>query len=209
MRAFITILIAVSTALSCGGKQIPTSPDEPIPVIVAFGDSLTSGPGVNPSQTWPALIQRRIQDEGLKYRVVNAGMSGDTSSEAVLRVNQALVPDTRILIVALGINDGLRGVPVSTIEKNLVTIVESAQARDIDVLLCGMEAPPLRGFGYSLEFHRVFTRIADRYKLPLVPFFLLGVIGHSDLNLSDGVHPNAAGHKAIADAIWQYLEPML
>lgn len=209
MRAFITILIAVCAAMSCGGKQIPTSPDEPIPVIVAFGDSLTSGPGVNPSQTWPALIQRRIQDKGLKYRVVNAGVSGDTSSEAVPRLDQALGPDTRILIVALGINDGLRGVPVSTVEKNLVTIVESARTRDIDVLLCGMEAPPVRGFGYSVDFHRVFTRIADRYKIPLVPFFLLGVAGHSELNLSDGVHPNAAGHKVIADAIWQYLEPML
>jgi acyl-CoA thioesterase-1 len=209
MRPLITLLIAVSTALSCGGKHIPTSPDEPIPVIVAFGDSLTSGPGVNPSQTWPALIQRRIQDEGLKHRVVNSSVSGDTSSEAVLRLEQALVPDTRILIVALGMNDGLRGVPVSTVEKNLITIVESARTRDIDVLLCGMEAPPVRGFSYSIEFHRVFTRIANRYKIPLVPFFLLGVAGHSDLNLSDGVHPNAAGHKVIADAIWQYLEPML
>lgn len=208
MRPLITFLIAV-TALGCGGKQIPTSPDEPIPVIVAFGDSLTSGPGLNSSQTWPALVQRRINDEGFKYRIVNAGVSGDTSSEAVERVDAALVPETRIMILALGINDGLRGVPTTTVEKNLVTIVERTKARDIDVLLCGMEAPPLRGLSYSIEFHRVFTRIADRYQLPLVPFFLLGVVGNSNLTLSDRVHPNAAGHKVIADAIWQYLRPML
>jgi acyl-CoA thioesterase-1 len=208
MRRLITFLIAV-IALGCGSKQIPTAPDQPVPVIVAFGDSLTSGPGLNSSQTWPALVQRRINDEGFKYRVVNAGVSGDTSSEAVERVDAALVPETRIMILAVGINDGLRGVPTTTVENNLVTIVERAKARDIKVLLCGMEAPPLRGLSYSIEFHRVFTRIADRYQLPLVPFFLLGVVGNSDLTLADRVHPNAAGHKAIADAIWQYLRPML
>lgn len=208
MRPLLTFLMTL-TALGCGGKQVPTAPDQPIPIIVAFGDSLTSGPGLNLGQTWPALVQRRLDDEGFNYRVINSGVSGDTSSEAVERIDAALVPATRIMVLALGINDGLRGVPTATLEKNLATIIERAKAKDIAVLLCGMEAPPLRGLTYSIEFHRVFTRIADRYQLLLVPFFLLGVVGHSDLTLSDHVHPNAAGHKIIADAIWQYLKPML
>jgi acyl-CoA thioesterase I len=208
MRPLLTFLITL-TALGCGGKQVPTAPDQLIPIIVAFGDSLTSGPELNLGQTWPALVQRRLDDEGFNYRVINSGVSGDTSSEAVERIDTALVPDTRIMVLALGINDGVRGVPTATLEKNLATIIERAKAKDIAVLLCGMEAPPLRGLTYSIEFHRVFTRIADRYQLPLVPFFLLGVVGHSDLTLPDHVHPNAAGHRVIADAIWQYLKPML
>jgi acyl-CoA thioesterase I len=120
-----------------------------------------------------------------------------------------LVPDTRILIVAVGINDGLRGVPVATVERNLTTIIERARSRKITVLLCQMEAPPVNGFNYTLEFHRVFTRLAARYDLPLVPFFLYGVAGDPELNLSDGIHPNAKGHKLIAETVWTYLEPLL
>lgn len=191
--------------------NLPTSPDPAAPVftIVALGDSLTSGPGLQPSQTYPALLQRRIDAAGYPYRVKNAGDSGDTSTGASQRLERELVPDTRILIVALGINDGLRGMPVSTVEGNLASIIERAQARRIDVLLCGMEAPPVRGFSYSLEFHRLFTRLADRYRVPLVPFFLLGVFGHRDLTLADGIHPNAEGHRVIAESVWRYLEPML
>jgi acyl-CoA thioesterase I len=203
------LALAIATIACNGDPGSPTAPGQPVPVIVAFGDSLTSGPGLRPDQTYPALLQQRISSEGYHYRVVNAGVTGDTTSEALPRFEQALVPDTRIVIIALGINDGLRGVPVATVERNITTMIERAQARNIKVLLCGMEAPPLGGFSYSIEFHRAFTRMADRFQLPLVPFFLLRVAGDPDLNLEDRFHPNAAGHRVIADTIWPYLRPML
>jgi acyl-CoA thioesterase-1 len=178
-------------------------------VIVAFGDSLTAGPGLQLEETYPALLQKRIASEGLEYRVINAGMSGDTSTEALRRFDSALVPDTKVVIIAVGANDGLRRVPVATVERNIATMIERAQAQDIKVLLCQMEAPPLGGLSYTIEFHRVFTRLAERYKVPLVPFFLLGIFGNDELNLDDSLHPNAAGHKIIADTIWPHLRAML
>ena len=99
--------------------------------------------------------------------------------------------------------------PVATVERNIATMIERAQARGIAVLLCQMEAPPLGGLSYTIDFHRVFTRLAERYKVPLVPFFLLGIVGNDDLDLDDTLHPNAAGHKVIADTIWPHLRPML
>jgi acyl-CoA thioesterase I len=211
MHRFFTPLLLIIVSIACErDKASPTSPDQLTPpVIVAFGDSLTSGPGLTATQTYPALLQQRISSEGYHYRVVNAGVTGDTTSEALTRINGALVPETRIMILALGINDGLRGVPIATVERNLAILIERAQSRNIAVLLCGMEAPPLGGFGYSVDFHRVYTRLAERYRLPLVPFFLLGVVGDPDLNLDDRFHPNAAGHRVIAETIWPYLRPML
>ena len=201
-------MLATGAVIGCNGES-PTAPSQPTPVIVAFGDSLTSGPGLRREETYPALLQQRITSEDREYRVVNAGVSGDTSSEALLRFDAALVPDTRIVILAIGANDGLRGIPVATVERNIAAMIERAQARDIAVLLCQMEAPPVGGFTYTIEFHRLFTRLAERYKVPLVPFFLLGIIGNDELDLDDSLHPNAAGHKAIADTIWPHLRPML
>jgi acyl-CoA thioesterase-1 len=177
--------------------------------IVAFGDSLTSGPGLRREETYPALLQQRIAREGHDYRVINAGVSGDTSSDALARFDAALVPGTEIVILAIGGNDGLRGVSVATLERNIAAMIERAQTRGIDVLLCQMEAPPVGGLLYTVDFHRVYTRLAERYKVPLVPFFLLGIIGNEELDLNDTLHPNAAGHRVIADTIWPYLRPML
>ena len=187
----------------------PISPAQGAAEIVAFGDSLTSGPGLRPDQAYPALLQQRIASEGLEYRVVNAGVTGDTSTEALRRFEGALGPDTRIVILAIGANDGLRGAPVTTVERNIAAMIERAQARGITVLLCQMEAPPIRGFTYTIEFHRIFTRLAERYQLRLVPFFLMDILGNDSLDLDDTLHPNAAGHKIIADTIWPHLRPML
>ena len=210
MHCFWSAVIVAIATISCSGDQAsPTAPDQTIPVIVAFGDSLTSGPGLSRAQTYPALLQQRITSEGYRYRVMNAGVTGETSSDAMPRLNDALVPETRIMILALGINDGLRGIPVATVERNLTTMIERAQTRGIRVLLCAMEAPPIGGLGYTIDFHRMFTRLADRYKVPLVPFFLTGIIGNDGLDLDDTLHPNAAGHRVIADAVWPYLRPML
>ena len=208
LRLLAVSLVAAVTAMQCGGVG-PTEPTTKPGVIVAFGDSLTSGPGLKPSETYPALLEKRLRQEGYNYRVINAGVTGDTSSEAVARLDSAIAPDAKVLIVALGINDGLRGMPTQTLEQNLSTIIERAQRQGMAVVLCGMESPPVRGFSYSIEFHRVFTRVADRYHVPLVPFFLLSIVANPDLNLPDGVHPNAEGHKRIAEAIWPYLEAVI
>jgi acyl-CoA thioesterase-1 len=208
MRWLAVALFTVVAAIGCN-EDSPTSPGQSVPVIVAFGDSLTSGPGLRAEETYPALLQQRLRREGHEHRVVNAGVTGDTTSEAVVRFDAALVPDTKILILAIGGNDGLRRVPVATVERNIATMIERAQARDIEVLLCQMEAPPLGGLTYTFEFHRVYTRLADRYKVPLVPFFLIGIIGNDELDLDDTLHPNAAGHRVIADAIWPHLRAML
>jgi len=207
---WIAIAVLVSTIGAAGCKEDgPTAPGRSSHVIVAVGDSLTSGPGLRQEETYPALLQKRIAGERRDYRVVNAGVTGDTSSEALLRFDAALVPGTDIVILAIGGNDGLRKVPVATVEHNISTMIERAKARGIDVLLCQMEAPPLGGLSYTLEFHRIFTRLADRYNVPLVPFFLLGILGNNELDLNDTLHPNAASHKVIADAIWPHLRPML
>ena len=207
MRWLTALLIVSITATACK-EDTPTSPHQ-LPVIVAVGDSLTAGPGLRPEQTYPSLLQQRIASEGRDYRVVNAGVTGDTSTDALRRFDAALVPGARIVILAIGGNDGLRGVPVATVERNIGTMIERARARDLDVLLCQMEAPPVGGLEYTFEFHRAFTRLAERYKVPLVPFFLLGIIGNDQLDLNDTLHPNATGHKVIADAIWPHLRPML
>jgi acyl-CoA thioesterase-1 len=208
MRWVAIALLVTSAAIGCN-EDSPTAPGQDAAVVVAFGDSLTSGPGLRPEQTYPALLQQRIENEDRDYIVVNAGVSGDTSTEALDRFDRALVPRTKILILAIGANDGLRGVPVATVERNIATMIERAQSRGITVLLCQMEAPPLGGLNYTIEFHRVYTRLAARYNVPLVPFFLIGIIGNDDLELDDSLHPNAAGHRVIADTIWPHLRPML
>ncbi len=208
MRSWIGLIVAAAL-LACNSEAAPAAPDGGRPVIVAFGDSLTSGPGLKPEQTYTSLLQERVAADGYNYRVVNAGVDGDTSAEALSRFDAALVPETKILLLAIGANDGLRGVPVATVERNLATMIERAQARGIRVILCGMEAPPIRGFGYTLEFHRLYNKLAERYSLTLVPFFLIGLVGNDELNLNDTLHPNAAGHRIIADTIWPYLRPVL
>lgn len=202
------LLMTPAVLASCDGTAARPS-DTVVPVVVALGDSLTAGPGLQPEETYPALLQQRARAAGYPYRFVNAGVSGDTTTDGVTRLDGALIPDTHVLILALGANDGLRGVPVGTIRANLVTIIERAQQRGIRILLCGMETPPTRGIQYTIDFHNVFPELAAQYRLPLMPFLLTGVFGDPALNLPDGLHPNAAGHRRIAETMWPYLEPLL
>ena len=175
--------------------------------IVVLGDSLA----VSPSHTdsFPAQLQQRLKKSGLSWTVTNAGIKGDQTAGGLRRFNAALPSDTRILILELGANDGLRGVEVPTIEKNLAAMIERAQSRDIKVLLCGMIVPPRFGWNYMLAFQSVFPRLAEKYNLPLVPFLLDGVALKADMNTPDGIHPNAAGANRIADTVWPYLEPLV
>ena len=150
-----------------------------------------------------------IKDAGLNYTIVNAGVSGDTSAGGVSRLDWALDGDVRVLIVALGGNDGLRGLPAAELTRNLSTIIERAQARQISVVLAGMEAPPNHGFDYTAAFHKVYPALAKKYGVPLVPFLLQGVGGITALNQPDGIHPTAEGARMVADNVWTVLKPVL
>jgi len=177
--------------------------------IVCLGDSLTSGHGIGTAAAYPALLHQRVRRAGFPYEVVNAGVSRDTSAHARARLDRALEGDVRVLVVAIGVNDSLRGVPVAQITDNLSQIIETAQKRGISVLLCGMEALPIHGWAYTAAFHQAYVAIAARYNIPLVPFILLNVIGDARLMQRDRAHPNADGARAIADVIWPHLERVL
>jgi acyl-CoA thioesterase I len=176
--------------------------------IVAFGDSLTSGHHLPQKDAYPAVLQSRLKAAGLPFTVVNQGVSGDTTTGALRRLDSALVEQPQILIVELGVNDGLRGVPVSVVKANLEKILTAAQARNIQVLLCAMEALPLQGWQYTIAFHQMYEDLATKYGITLIPFVLNGVLGNPDLISDDGVHPNAAGARYIAETIWEYLVPI-
>jgi acyl-CoA thioesterase-1 len=193
-------------AVSAGTPPGPAAGSRPR--IVALGDSLTAGLGLAPGEAYPALLQQRLKDQGLTFEVVNAGVSGDTSSGGLSRLDWALEGDVRILIVALGGNDGLRGLPPEQLQANLAQIIERAQARHIEVILAGMEAPPNYGRDYIVSFHRVYLALATRFGVTLVPFLLEGVAGTEKLNQPDGIHPTAAGARMVADNVWAALEPV-
>jgi acyl-CoA thioesterase-1 len=209
----VAAVLAVLSCSSSSSSSSPMNPAEPsesvIPHVVALGDSLTAGPGLRPGEAYPALLQDRIRRAGLPDVVINAGVSGETTSDALARLERALTPETRVLIVALGANDGLRGVPVAMIERNLDTILQRARDRNVRVLLCGMHTPPARSWDYTLAFGGIYPELARRHDAVLMPFLLAGVVGRPDLNLDDGWHPNAAGMQVIASNMWPYLEPLL
>ncbi len=179
------------------------------PRVVVLGDSLASGRGIGTDKAFPAILQEKLEDAGLDYEMVNASVSGDTSTGALRRYERALEGNVRVLVVELGANDGLRGVPVDLLKSNLSRIIEAAQARGITVLLCRMEALPMYGWDYTVAFHKAFDELGQRYDVPLVPFILMNVIGNRELMQPDRAHPNAAGARAIADNIWPFLKPLL
>ena len=176
--------------------------------IVALGDSLTSGHGLGRSHAYPSVLEASLRKAGLPFEVVNHGISGDTTAGGVRRLEAALAEKPQILIVALGANDGLRGVPVTAVRRNLEQIIEAAQQRGVSVLLCGMDALPLYGWQYTADFHNIYPELAKKYNVPLVPFLLTGVVANQTMLLPDMIHPNAAGAKAIAANIWPYLQPL-
>jgi acyl-CoA thioesterase-1 len=176
---------------------------------VFLGDSLTAGLGLPRQQAVPSLIQARLDAEGYAYEVVNAGVSGDTSAGGLRRLDWALDGDVEVLVVELGANDGLRGLPVAQMKDNLDKIITQAQRRGITVILTGMEAPPNYGPVYTAEFRNAFRDLADDHDVAFVPFFLEGVAGIAALNNGDGIHPNAEGAKVIEQTIWRALEPEL
>lgn len=196
-----------------GASEAPLPPVAPVapgpPRLVVLGDSLTAGLGISRDQAYPAILQRKIQDAGIPLEVVNAGISGDTTADGLRRANWALEGDVRLLILALGANDGLRGLPTSQMKTNLQSIIHRARQRAIPVLLVGMEAPPNFGEQYATAFRQVFQDLARENKVIFVPFLLEGVAGVPDLNQPDGVHPTSAGAARIADHLWPVVKTMI
>ena len=186
----------------------PKTEDER-PKIVCLGDSLTAGLGLVETQSYPYLLQQKINEDGFSYEVVNAGVSGDTSAGGLRRLDWALQENVRVLVVALGANDGLRGLSVAEMKENLGKIIETAQNRNIIVILAGMEAPPNYGAEYAAAFRQAYREVALRYKVLFIPFLLAKVAGVSSLNQADGIHPNVAGSAIVADNVWAVLKPVL
>lgn len=180
-----------------------------VPRIVFLGDSLTAGLGLAREQAVASLIQARLNAEGYRYEVVNAGVSGDTSAGGLSRLDWSLEGNVKVLVLELGANDGLRGLPVSQMKRNLREIITRARQRGIGVILTGMEAPPNYGAAYTSEYRQAFRDLADEHDVAFIPFYLDGVAGVPGLNLSDGMHPNAAGSRIIEQTVWRALEPVL
>lgn len=204
---------AENPATAPASPASPASPVSPVspakPRVVFLGDSLTAGLGLSTDQSFPSLISKKLKDKGLNYEVVNAGVSGDTSAGGLRRLDWSLEGDVRVLIVALGGNDGLRGLPVSDLKNNLATIIKTAKSKNITVILAGMEAPPNFGDDYTKAFRAVYADLAKEYQVKLIPFLLFGVAGDPSLNQADGIHPNIRGAQLVADLVWKALEPEL
>jgi acyl-CoA thioesterase I len=223
MRSLVIVLMAaVVSGAACRSREEPpaaaapaaaavppAAPSSERPRIVCLGDSLTAGLGLSADEAYPSLLQRRLDSDGVDYDVVNAGVSGDTSAGGLSRLEWALDGDVQVLVVALGANDGLRGLPTEELEKNLAEIIRRAQARHITVVLAGMEAPPNYGRDYALAFHRIYPALAKEFHVALVPFLLKGVGGVERLNQRDGVHPTAEGARMVADNVWAILGPIV
>jgi len=218
----LIVPVAVVCA-SCGQPEIRTTHEAELaaspaaespssssaPRIVFLGDSLTAGYGLAKDESVPALIQKRLKDAGYPYEVVNAGVSGDTSAGGLNRLEWSLAGDVKVLVIELGANDGLRGLPVAGLKQNLTEIITRAQARNIKVILTGMEAPPNFGPAYTSEFRGVYRQLAKEHDVVFVPFYLDGVAGIPNLNIADGIHPNAEGSRIVEKTIWAALEPLL
>lgn len=220
-------VIALSLAAACGKsndapapaatdattkKGLPPLDTEP-PArlkVVALGDSITAGLGVFQVEAYPALLQSKLETEGYPWEVLNAGESGDTSATALRRVDALLDANVRVLIIAVGGNDALRGLSPKSTHDNIAAIIDKAQAKGVEVLLAGMEAPPNLGPDYATAFRATFSSLRNEYPtIKVLPFLLTGVAGDANLNQADGIHPTAAGQQIIATNMYEVLKPMV
>jgi len=208
-RAPATRMEARPESAAAGPRARSDERGDTRPLVVFLGDSLTAGLGLSPDEAYPSLLQQKIDAEGFGFKVVNAGVSGDTSAGGLSRLDWALEGDVRVMVVALGGNDALRGLPVVELRKNLSTIIERAQAETIQVVLAGMEAPPNFGQAYIVSFRQVYEDLSRKYGVPLIPFLLQGVAGIEGLNQRDGIHPTAEGARTVAENVWTVLRPTL
>lgn len=215
---FLALVMASGCGVSSVGKDVindralaaPPVIESGRPKIIAFGDSLTAGFGLTEKESYPYLLQEKLKKDGFNYEVINAGVSGDTSLGGLERVDWVLEQENvRIMILELGANDLLRNVPVSEMKKNLDRILAKAKEKNVDVLFCGMVAPPSVGQGYQRDFGKAYSDLADKYDVRFLPFILENVALQKDLNQADGIHPNAEGEKIMTENVYRELKPML
>jgi acyl-CoA thioesterase I len=208
--AIITLIFAC-----CNNKSTPppehsaAAPAKQRPKIVAFGDSLTAGLGLTAKETYPAQLQTMLDSADYDYEVVNAGVSGDTSAGGLRRTDWVLDENVKIVILELGANDILRGLPINLMKQNLAKMIESMQSRGITVVLAGMEAPTNSGPEYRKEVHEAYHSLAEQYHTPFIPFFLEGVVQSEKLVQEDLSHPNPEGAKVLATTVFNVLKPLL
>lgn len=182
---------------------------KPRKTILFFGNSLTAGYGLeDPEEAFPAVIQRKIDSLNLPYKVINAGLSGETTAGGAVRINWLLKQQIDVFVLELGANDGLRGLKVSETKKNLQSILDTVKLRfpKAKRILLGMEVPPNMGGKYVSDFRVIFRQIAEQNKIPFVPFMLEGVAGNAELNLRDGIHPTGEGYRIVAENVWEVLK---
>ena len=221
LRRIAAYFLIFSVAFGCSdNKQEPKAQDSSsvpaaAPVkkktIVFFGNSLTAGYGLTTSEAFPALIQQKIDSLNLPYTVVNAGVSGETTSGGNTRIDWVLKQPLDVFVLELGGNDGLRGIPVSETKKNLQSIIDKVKSKypEAKVLLTGMQIPPNMGQQFSKEFRDVYPALAKENNITLIPFLLEGVGGEIKLNQQDGIHPSAEGHRIVSENVWKQLQTML
>ena len=200
----LMLLVSVIPALSLGADAVDDRPR-----IVAFGDSLTAGLGVATEDTYPARLQRRLDEQGLRYRVINAGVSGDTTAGGLRRVEWVLKSHPDMVILELGGNDGLRGLNVQETKANLERIIQRCREASVTVVLAGMKLPPNYGADYTKAFEAIYPALAKRYRVALIPFFLDGVAGSASLNQADGIHPTSEGYRIITEKVLEQITPLL
>lgn len=202
-KLMLRVGLALSIAVSAFGQEKRT--------IVFLGDSLSAGSGVKPQQAFPALVQEKIRERGLPFEVVNAGLGGDTTAGGVRRIDWLLQRKMDVLVLELGGNDGLRGLPVRSIKANLQTMIDKAKAKnpEVKIVIAGMQMPPNVGPQYREEFRQVFFDVAKENNAVMIPFLLEGVGGLREFNQPDLIHPNPEGHKIVADVVWKTLESLL
>ncbi len=227
MVRFSLLLLAVLWLCACGSRPqpeqaaqerpaaVPAPQDRNVPVqddrpaIVAYGDSLSAGFGVPPGESFPDFLQKDLDQAGYGYRVVNAGISGDTTSGGLDRLNNVLALNPQVVLLELGGNDGLRGLPLSATRENLEKMIVGIQKAGATVVLAGMTLPPNYGPDYIRQFEQIYLDLAKKYHLPRIPFLLEGVAGNPSLMQNDGMHPTTEGNRRVARLVLRYLEPVL
>ena len=192
-----------------GPAGSPGTAYQPRPIIVAFGDSLTSGFGADPGESYPDFLQQKLDRRGYEYHVVNEGISGDTSDGGLVRTSTVAARKPEMVILALGGNDGLRVLSVSRMKRNLSRTVESLRKQGAKVVLCGMKLPPNYGADYREDFEEAFAEVAGQHDVVFLPFLLEGVADKPDLMQADGIHPNEEGNEVVAANVLKLLEPLL
>ncbi len=208
---FILLLLALGAGVSAGEAPSTNPTAQKRGRIVVLGDSITAGYGLDPAHAYPAILQEKVASAGWPYEVANAGVSGDTTAGGLRRVDWALRGGAEVLVIALGGNDGLRGISPEQTEANLRGIVKRAREKvpGIAVIIAGMEMPASMGQPYTDQFRAVFPRVAKETGTELVPFLLANVGGIAGLNQDDAIHPNDAGQKLVAENVWAVLNPVL